>query len=523
MKTKLLLIVSLSVALMATAQKKAPQNWFNLDPKQQKTMGVSSDRAYKELLPGKNPKTIIVAVIDGGTDNLHEDLKDVLWTNTDEIPDNGIDDDKNGYVDDIHGWNFIGGPKGDVNEDNLEITRYYALLQKHYKSNTLDSLNISYATYNAVKKDFETRLATAKNQYNQYVQIDKGIDQVLQTLATNTPTTEQLKSYKPTGSGDAIAQQVLLNTAKAKMTPQELKNELKEAVNHFKAQVDFHYNTSLDTRSLVGDHYDNPNERYYGNNHYKGPEAGHGTHVAGIIAANRNNGIGIAGVSASAQIMIVRVVPNGDERDKDVANAIRYAVDNGAQIINMSFGKSISPQKSVVDEAVMYAVSRNVLLVHAAGNDHKNNDSVPSYPNRYYQAKDTASTWVEIGASAWKNGATLPADFSNYGATTVDIFAPGVDINSTLPDNTYGENSGTSMAAPVFSGVAALVWSYYPSLTAVELKSVLLNSAIPIKGKVVVPGSKKRKVKMKVLCNTGGVVNAYSALLYAEKQYGTKK
>lgn len=509
-----LLIIQIGQSLFA--QQAPPENWFNLDPKLDKIPGVSTERAYAELLKNKKGKQIIVAVIDGGTDPMHEDLKEVIWTNIKELPNNNIDDDGNGYIDDIHGWNFIGGQNGEVKEDNLELTRMYVSLSLRYK-NVQDDGGTDYAQFKKVKSEYDKRVNEATHNVSSYKGLLSGVDEIRLKLGTDKPTPEALKAYKPTGKYDQAAQQLLLRFQKMNLGITDLKSQLQPAIDHYEDQLKYHLNTDLDTRKIVGDNYENVQERIYGNNKVKGPEANHGTHVAGIVAAVRNNGKGMNGVADNVRIMVLRVVPNGDERDKDVANAIRYAVDNGAQIINMSFGKSYSPQKEAVDAAVRYAAEKNVLLVHAAGNDGKNTDIENNFPNRVYTSTSTeAPNWIEVGASSWKKGKYIVGDFSNYAMLNVDVFAPGVDIYSTLPDNTYGSYDGTSMAAPVTAGVAALVWSYYPQLTAIELKEIMLLSAIKIKGKVIVPGEKKKKVKMKKLCKTGGIVNAYEALKMAE-------
>ena len=271
----------------------------------------------------------------------------------------------------------------------------------------------------------------------------------------------------------------------------------------------------------MGDDYNNSSERYYGNNNVVGPDASHGSHVAGIIAAKRGNNIGLDGIADRAKIMVVRVVPDGDERDKDVANGIRYAVDNGAKIINMSFGKGFSWDKNIVDSAVAYAESKGVLLVHAAGNNNSDNDEIPNYPNdTLWNGTHTAANWIEIGASQPKRK-KLATVFSNYGKNNVDLFAPGQDIYSTIPGDKYAYFNGTSMAAPVVSGVAALVWSRYPNLTAVQIKQILMESGTAVKGKVLLPGSKS-KIKFTELSQSGRLVNAFEALKRADAMQAGK-
>lgn len=505
--------------LVVLAQKSAPQNWYNLDLKKDKVPGVSSERAYTELLSNKQSTTIVVAVIDGGTEVDHEDLKDVIWTNPKEIAGNNVDDDQNGYVDDIHGWNFIGGKTGDVNEDNLEVTRVYKQLSTKFEKEGASKSGEEYALYQKVKSDYEDRLNKAKRMSALYNAIGADLKNICKQINSETPTVDQLKKYVPSSQSEKIAHNLLLQTVKKKGSVSELQSQIKKGAEYFTTQQNVHLNTELNSRQIVGDHYEDVLEKYYGNNHYEGPSGDHGTHVAGIIAANRINTIGIKGVANNVKIMVVRVVPDGDERDKDIANAIRYAVDNGAKIINMSFGKSYSPFKTAVDDAVRYAVIKNVLLVHAAGNDNKNTDTTNNFPrDTYSNSSDIASSWLEIGASSWKKGKDIPAEFSNYGKQNVDVFAPGVDIYSTIPDSKYASFNGTSMAAPVTAGVAALVWSYYPTLTANQLKDIILQSSIKVKGKVYVPSDdkKKKKVAMTELCQTGGIVNAYEAVKLAE-------
>ena len=298
-------------------------------------------------------------------------------------------------------------------------------------------------------------------------------------------------------------------------------DDLVEGVKHYEAEVNYHLNMDYNSRHIVGDNYNDSNERYYGNNDVKGPDALHGTHVAGIIAADRSNQKGIKGVADQAVIMVLRVVPNGDERDKDVANAIFYAVDNGAKIINMSFGKAYVKDKQIVDSAVGYAMKHDVLIIHAAGNEGQDNDSEPNYPNKNYVDslginKGVAENWIEVGATGWKYDETLVADFSNYGKRTVDVFAPGVDIYSTVPGSKYKEEQGTSMAAPVVSGLAALIRSYYPDLTASEVKKIIFDSVVKPTYRVKITQDKtKKKVWLSDISVTGGIVNAYNALKLA--------
>jgi subtilisin family serine protease len=505
-----------------------PKDWFLRDPQTDHLQGVSADKTYSTLLKGKPSKTILVAVIDSGIDTEHEDLKDIIWTNEDEIPGNGIDDDKNGYVDDIHGWNFIGGKNGNVAEDTYEVTREYMRLKEKYKN--ADEKKISkknkaeYEQWKKIKTRYEKASTDAKQKYNfyngLYENISFGNDTLKQILGVEKLTPGLIDSVKSEDEKIVIAKgsmALVFQQVGADADVDEVIGELKDAVTYFEVQAKYGYDTTFNSRKIIGDDYSNLYEKGYGNNDYKGPDATHGTHVAGIIGANRNNSIGIKGIADNVRIMSVRAVPNGDERDKDVANAILYAVDNGAKIINMSFGKSFSPQKEAVDRAVKYAEAKGVLLVHAAGNDGDNNDTDENYPTRYYKGGKEAKNWLEIGASSAGDNEEMVASFSNYGKKSVDLFAPGVEIYSTTPDNTYKNESGTSMASPTTAGVAALVWSYFPDLTSAQLKDILRQSTRKFdKMKVLKPGGKdKEEVAFSELSSTGGIVNAYEAVKLA--------
>lgn len=507
-----------------SAQKKAPQNWFNLDYKTNKVYGVSTEKTYNELLKNKKSKPVIVAVIDGGTEVNHEDLKEVIWTNKAEIAANGIDDDKNGYIDDLYGWNFIGGKDSNVVEDNLEIARVYYQFNDKFKntteSNLQDADRKDFSLYKKAASIFMSRYKNAERMYIIYSKIEERILVMKTALGTETPSSKSVKAYAIVDPFDNPAKEMVLSTVKQKKKISDLLTEITEGKTHFKKQLDFQLSGTFDTRKIVGDQYANSTEKYYGNNQVSGPNGDHGTHVAGIIAALRNNNLGMNGVSNNTQIMVLRVVPDGDERDKDIANAIRYAADNGAKIINMSFGKALSPQKWVVDEAVKYAISKDVLLVHAAGNDNSNIDTIENYPTAKFANTNTKATaWIEVGASSWKLKKELTASFSNFGKNTVDVFAPGVDIYSCIPESKYASFNGTSMAAPVVAGMAAVLRSYFPEITAEQTKALILESSIKYTKKVYIP-STKTKVMLSDICVSGGIANLYNAVkLGMEKGY----
>ena len=518
----------------STEDESPVANWQNLDLKSDGVFGISTEKAYKDILKGKKSSPIIVAVIDGGIDIEHEDLKKVLWVNQKEIPGNGIDDDKNGYADDVHGWNFIGSPKANIHYDNMEVIRLVNKLEPKYAA-ALNSTPFTeverkeFQTYKKVVTDYMAKLQSAQMGLQNTTMIKKYLDEITAKLGKENPTSDDFGEYK---AANDIESQVI------KFIRPELKKggfkkfyeELNDGIKYYTTQVKYNLNVEFDPRKdSVGDDYANSYERYYGNNNVKGPDAEHGTHVAGIVGAIRNNDLGIKGVANNVKIMAIRTVPDGDERDKDVANSILYAVDNGAKILNMSFGKSYAWEKKVVDDAVKYAVSKGVLLVHAAGNDGKNTEKEDNFPNRLFtdslgKTMGTAEGWIEVGASGWKNDEDLVASFSNYGGKTVDVFAPGVKINSTMPGSTYKENDGTSMAAPVVAGLAAMIWSHYPLFTAIQIKDIIMNSVVKVEQKLKIKeDGDNRKVLLSDISVSGGIVNAYNALQLAEKTNSTTR
>jgi len=500
-------------------------NWYNKSASIDSIYGAEVEKAYNEILKGKTSTTVIVAVIDGGIDVTHEDLKNNIWVNKNEIPDNGIDDDNNGYIDDIHGWNFIGNAEGEnITYENLEVTRIYRSYNKKFENIDSKSLSEEEKVKYDLYKKAESIYTKQKNELLTGQKRIKAIEERYKEaiiklewyLDTNVITSAALKEIQ---SEDKVLMKhvnYLLYLYNNGFTEESLK-EIKEYTSN---EINYYYNPDFKPREIIGD---DPKDIIapYGNNNVYGPDADHGTFVAGIIAAERNNNIGIDGIAADVKIMGLKVVPNGDERDKDVAKAIRYATDNGARIINMSFGKELSPQKHLVDEAVLYAEKKGVLLIHASGNDGYNIDKIKQYPTKNIRENYQASNWITVGASSMYKDFDFAADFTNYGKNMVDIFAPGVDVKSLAPESKYDSGDGTSFSAPVVSGVAALVLSYYPELTNLEIKNIILKSASKYpKTKVYKPGDysrRRKKIKFEKLSVTSGIVNAYNALQMAEQ------
>ncbi len=513
-------------AVGQTLDKSVPRDWFLLDPVQDSVQGLSVEKTYQTLLKDQPSKTVLVAVIDSGIDTDHEDLKDIIWTNPGEVAGNGIDDDKNGYVDDIHGWNFIGGKNGNVDADTYELTRQYMSLSKKFENSNgkvSKKQKAEYELYEKVKDKYTKLKEKNEQQYKLYsglyTNMKKSVDTLKQLLRTDTLSIDKVKNFQTNTPSLLFAKGFMLNlyrNAGEDADVNEYLKEIKEAVDYFAVIVKYGYNTEFNSRLIVGDDYANLYEKNYGNNDVKGPDPTHGTHVAGIIGANRKNDIGIKGIADNVKIMVVRAVPNGDERDKDVANAIIYAVNNGAQVINMSFGKSFSPEKEAVDKAVKYAEQKGVLLIHAAGNESDNTDIEKNFPTRFYLNGKEAKNWLEVGASSWGANEEFVANFSNYGKKSVFFFSPGVEIYSTTPGNTYKNESGTSMACPAAVGVAALLMSYFPNLNVNDVKNILINSTRKFDGlKVQRPGDKKM-VDFSDLSQSGGLINAYEAVKMAK-------
>jgi subtilisin family serine protease len=502
---------------------KAPERWWLLDSDRDGVYGASVERAYRELLAGRAPRrTVTVAIIDSGVDVEHEDLKANVWQNPKERP-NGRDDDGNGYIDDVHGWNFIGGKDGrHVKEDTYEVTRLYAACRPRLAGDSAHlpaAQRAEYGRCRRIEAAYREKRAESEAMLPQVRSMDMAVTRFVeilkQQLGTDSLTRDRVAALGPVNNDVFRAQQVYLQLDANSITPAMIKEERERLEGLMK----YGLNPDFDPRPIVGDDYRNTAERTYGNADVTGPDASHGTGVAGIIGALRGNGVGVDGIAPAVRLMVVRAVPDGDERDKDVANAIRYAADNGAHIINMSFGKSFSPEKAAVDAAVKYATEKGVLLVHAAGNDGKDLAVEENYPNRTSLSGATSQLWLEVGASSWQGVDHLAADFSNYGREQVDLFAPGHDVLSTAPGNTYETASGTSFAAPVVSGIAALIMAYYPELSASDVRRVLLESSTRLGDHMVArPGKDDNTIRFGDLSVTGGVVNAYGALKLAAER-----
>lgn len=481
-------------------------NWYNGTG-----TGMQTEKAYK-MLKKRQAQTVVVAIVDSGIDIEHEDLKGKIWVNTKEVAGNGIDDDQNGYIDDIHGWNYLGNANGEnANAMQLERTRILAGLSKKMAAGDLNA--DEKALFEKVKGEVEGERAEYEGFLGQMDMINMMIDNVPATLEAKfgkkDVSMKELDAYIKKNPSEAQ----MLGLARAVVSGQLTKEVLAEQAEQIKKMLDTHLNVDFDGRSVVGDNPDDFTDIRYGNNDVEGPDALHGTHVGGIVGAVRGNNLGGDGVAENVLLMSLRAVPDGDEYDKDIALAIRYAVDNGAQVINMSFGKAYSPHAEEVLKAFEYADSKGVLLVHAAGNDNKDIDVEPNFPTSKYafQAKKL-DHFLTIGASTRFKKDKLAASFSNYGQVGVDVFAPGFEIYNSVPQSEYMKLQGTSMAAPMVSGVAAMLKSYFPSLSMKEIKEIMLSSATSYKGSMQFKPGTKEAVDFATLSITGGVVNVKAAV-----------
>ena len=496
----------------STAMEASANEWKN--------QGIALHQAYSLLdSTARSPKKVVVAIIDSGSDVDHEDLKETIWINEDEVVGNMLDDDANGYVDDVFGWNFIGGQDSShVNYDTYELTRLYVKGLELFSvfdtlTNIPDSLTDEYLQFKDIEEEFEAERSSLESELIQIKQLQQNIESILFFLGETSLDSVEVNNYLTDEIELSMQMQEALGFV-ALLQDNGINEQLiDEYIEQIGVQLEYGYNISFDPRSIVGDDYEDLDNRFYGNSDVKGPDYDHGTHVAGIIAANRDNNIGAIGIT-QVELMIIRAVPNGDERDKDVANAIRYAVDNGADVINMSFGKSYSPELFYVQQAIEYAAQNEVLMVHAAGNDGANIDSVANYPSPIISDGSSSPYLITVGASGWQGVNELAASFSNYGASTVDLFAPGVDIYSTMPNQEYELSNGTSMAAPVVSGVFALLMQYFPEYSPLEIKEIIVSSVVKTDEQIMLPGQslEAQYVPFDSLSKHGGIVNAYRAV-----------
>jgi subtilisin family serine protease len=514
-------------------------SWYTKDFTLDGIPGISLDKAYSEKLIPKTNKSIIVAVIDTQIDATHEALQGKLWVNQKEIPNNGIDDDNNGYVDDINGWNFTAKPNGKsimwsnyeyirlirkwqpyfaakdtikLSEDDaydfkeykraLAYRDYYQDYYENWRKSLLFSIDVYPASRDSLKKFFP------KEDYTM-----KDLDSLYKIHKINDKTYWERKDDNDRDLG-ALIDYMRVNIETTQRTLEQITNQKTELDSILQKNL----NTEYNERNFLKDRPDKL-EKGYGNNKVseKENQHKHSTEVSGIIAAKRNNKHGTRGFSDNIKIMPLAIAVSGDTHDKDIALAIYYAVDNGAKVINMSFGKEFSLQQEWVTKAIQYAEQKNVLLVHVAGNKSRNVDTHTYYPCDYNpkERKEISSNLITVGATTHKADSTFVSAFSSYGKKSIDLFAPGSKIYTTFPDNKYNYDSGTSLAAPMVSATAALIWLSYPKLTVQQLKQIILDSGTTYNFEVLLPGGEGKKVPFKELSKTGKVLNVYNALKMA--------
>ncbi len=546
--------LSKNTSAKLTSQTENPQEigtWYQKDFKEDSVPGISINKWYRTNKKKPKNKNIIVAVIDTQIDINHEDLQGQLWKNLKEIPNNGIDDDNNGYIDDLNGWSFTGTKSGqyvvwnryeyvrivdewrklfkDKTEDQIEskdLTKYkeyqrslktFEEKNKYYK-NWLKSLKHNVAVYPLMKDTLKYFFPKEDYTYKQ-------LDSMYKKYKINDKKYRQMRDDDDKDLGALIYYMMVCFEVNEKTY-----DEVKDKETQLDSIVNKNLNLNYNERLSIGD---NPNvlETGYGNNKICNTVDGirtiqdHNTMVSGIIAANRKNNKGIKGIDDNVKIMPLNISPSGDEHDKDITMAIRYAVDNGAKIINMSFGKEFSMHPDWVFEAFKYAEDHNVLLVHSAGNSSLNIDENRSYPTdiNYNESKEICDNFIVVGSTTKNMGDTFISDFSNYGKKNVDLFAPGDEIYTTGAGNIYKTESGTSFSAPMVSGTAALIWSYYPKLTVQQVKKIILDSGVAYNIQVILPGTNNKKVPFSELSKSGKVLNVYNAMQLAEKVSKSKR
>ena len=550
MKKSLLILSSVfifscktSIDFLKKENTKSFTNWYKEDFTSDSIPGISLIKTTSKLKDSK--KSIIVAVIDSQIDTYHEDLKDAIWTNKKEIPNNGIDDDHNGYTDDINGWNFLGTRSGNyivwANFDYTRIVREYAPIFKDKKSEEIPNKDkIKYQQYlRAV--EYQDKISTYYSNYLKSMEynillFNKTNDTLKYFFPKENYTYNQLDSLyrkykindKPYHERRNTNDQDLGALINSQMANLELGLTSYEKIVEHKTHIDsvLHKNCNINynERISIDDNAD-ISIKGFGNNKVNAKIKGitvindHSTKVSSIIAANKKNGKGIEGFNDSIKIMPLSISCSGDEHDKDVALSIRYAVDNGAKVINMSFGKEFSMYPEWVKEAFQYAEKHNVLIAHASGNNGFNIDENPIYPNDYLYDNnpEVSHNFINVGSINKNYGEKMVSSFSNYGKNNVDLFAPGEDIYTAIPDNKYSFDSGTSLAVPMVSGTAALIWLYYPELTVQQVKQIILESGASYDLEVIVPGTKDKKVKFSELSKSGKVLNVYNAMQMAKK------
>ncbi|MCL9805031.1 S8 family serine peptidase [Flavobacterium amniphilum] len=546
MKAKIYIIITSLIFISNCFSQKnditseKPKFWHHEDYGSTNIPGISLDKAINSVKHLSPKKQIIVAVIDTQIDALHEDLNTNIWTNKKEIPNNGIDDDKNGFTDDIHGWNFLGNKAGGYTVwANFEYIRILRDYEPIFKNKSKEEISVEdkfkYEQYlKAIENDkkfskyFNSYIKSLKYDISLYQKTKdtlrhffpkenytyKQLDSLYRKYKINDKTYKERRDSNDQDLG-ALLDSYMTSIDVGLNSYAELTDALKQKDSTLNKSCSLSFNERKNIDSETSN-------RGYGNNKTQVEIKGiptfsnHSTEVSSIIAAKRENNLGIKGFSDNIKIMPLTVCASGDEHDHDIALAVKYAVDNGAKVINMSFGKDLSMYPELIKEALQYAEKHNVLVIHAAGNNGMNIDESTFFPNDFYK-KEVCNNFINVGSINKNHGEKMVSSFSNYGKVNVDLFAPGEDIYTAIPDNQYSFDSGTSLAAPMVSGAAALIWLYYPKLTVQQMKYIILESGTSYDLDVIVPGTKDKKVKFSELSKTGKVLNVYNAMEMAKE------
>ncbi len=502
------------------------KNWHFKDIIKDTIPGISLERVYDELLENKTGKDVIVAVIDMEVDIHHKELQGKIWTNLKEIFNNNIDDNQNGYIDDIHGWNFLGNAKGENNRFvNYEYTRILKKLNPEFKDKKAEEIiskdSVTFLIYKKTLKKYNEKMVFAKEDldyanmiFNSMTESKMAISNYLKNEDYSIKKLDNLKLIYPEDKELQEYISRLIGFTKNGYTQQYIDNYKLNAEERINKLLNLEY----DDRIIQGDDSDNISDLDYGNNILNAniDFFDHGTKMAGIIS-----NIGLKG---EIKIMPLSISSYGDEHDKDIALAIRYAVDNGAKVINMSFAKQFSLYPEWVEEAFIYAEKNNVLLINSAGNNgvYLDDESIFLFPNdhNYFKEDEVSNNFLKVGSSGKILDKSFKLSYSNYGKKEVDVFAPGKNIYTTLPNNKYTNKSGgTSSATAITSGVAALIFSYYPNLKAHQVKKIIMDSGVEYAIEVSTPTKedKNKTTPFNQLSKSGKVVNAYNALIMAER------
>ncbi len=538
-----------------TQKKQSELDWFNCSFDQDSVYGAEVNKAYNYLKANKKKakKRPVVALIGTGMDVEHEDLKQAIWVNPKEKR-NQKDDDKNGLTDDINGWNFIGGKDGQVMEAlTREGEREFFRLKDKYADYISDGKkyykivngkrqevpapeNIKEYKYYRFKVMPESRIGGAYGGLQLSYVIEEYVEKFDKDMKKRFPgkelTVEEFQScYDPKAEKDSLSEVAfvftaysfsLYNTDKWEPVYQNMGKRSVETAKKSYEEALKKYGSDH-RKEIVGDNPLDINDTHYGNNVLLTSDAATGVMQAGVIAAKRDNGIGSNGIADNAEIMTLRIHPGeGEPYLKDMALAIRYAVSHGADVIVLPEQNAIYPeeQKQWITDALKEAEKKGALVIVPVWNSSVDMDKNEFFPNRK-MSKEGELTNFMVVASSDKNG--NPVLNTNYGATTLDIYAPGTDIYSSYMGDTYQKGSGEGMASATVAGVAALVKSYFPQLTGSQIRDILLKSVTSRKGVEVekgirVDGTLSQDLFLfEDLCLSGGIVNAYQAILEAEK------